>query len=340
MTSCAATMGMPDAGAVLPPDGEAEVREFVASSLGAAPERLWRLGASIGFSRIIWFAAHAGKTYVVRYDNGLGPFSLIGSKSLGHEGRLIDRLYRRGLAVPQVFAVSDTGRAILMEALAGEADFSAAGPARAHLIGELARTLGMLHALPANQILPESRAMDALPGDLREYVAAYRAHCEPSPVLEEGLDWLSAHAPAPPERPVIVHGDAGPGNFMFVANRFSGLIDWEMAHVGDPMTDFAAIYFRCYVRGGGGDLADWYAPLLRATRETYDPAKIEYFRLAQFWKAAMTVELFRNNRPDLDAKIFENPMRRVAGALDALRGDPSTLAAMGFPPIPERIGPG
>jgi aminoglycoside phosphotransferase (APT) family kinase protein len=35
----------------------------------------------------------------------------------------------------------------------------------------------------------------------------------------------------------LVHGDAKPGNFAFVADEVSAVFDWELAGVGDPLTD-------------------------------------------------------------------------------------------------------
>jgi hypothetical protein len=34
-------------------------------------------------------------------------------------------------------------------------------------------------------------------------------------------------------------GDAGPGNFLFENGRMTALLDWELAHPGDPMEDLA-----------------------------------------------------------------------------------------------------
>ena len=155
--------------------------------------------------------------------------------------------------------------------------------------------------------------------------------------MRDGIAWLAEHAPAKPDRKVIVHGDAGPGNFMFDRERFTGLIDWEMAHVGDPMEDFAAIYFRTYIRGGGGDITDWYRPCVATTKCNYDPNKIAYFRFAQFWKAAVLTELFKARRSDIDIKILSAPLRRVDASLRWANGDASLLNELGFPQIPSVV---
>jgi aminoglycoside phosphotransferase (APT) family kinase protein len=61
---------------------------------------------------------------------------------------------------------------------------------------------------------------------------------EPHPVLELGLRWLMAHAPAC-EQPVLVHGDYRIGNLLVGPDGLCGILDWEFAHVGDPAEDLA-----------------------------------------------------------------------------------------------------
>ncbi len=63
---------------------------------------------------------------------------------------------------------------------------------------------------------------------------------EPQPVLELALTWLGAHLPPPPERVTLVHGDYRTGNFLFDRRGvIRGILDWEMAHLGDPVEDLA-----------------------------------------------------------------------------------------------------
>lgn len=39
--------------------------------------------------------------------------------------------------------------------------------------------------------------------------------------------------------PVLLHGDFWPGNILWQDERLVAVIDWEDAHIGDPLTDFA-----------------------------------------------------------------------------------------------------
>ena len=53
--------------------------------------------------------------------------------------------------------------------------------------------------------------------------------------------WLDAHCPPPPERPKLVHGDFRNGNLMIGPDGVRAVLDWEIAHVGDPMEDLGWI---------------------------------------------------------------------------------------------------
>jgi len=58
------------------------------------------------------------------------------------------------------------------------------------------------------------------------------------------LWWLHANVPRN-DRPVaFVQGDTGPGQFMFADGHLTGLIDWELAHIGDPMLDLGVARMR------------------------------------------------------------------------------------------------
>jgi aminoglycoside phosphotransferase (APT) family kinase protein len=43
---------------------------------------------------------------------------------------------------------------------------------------------------------------------------------------------------------VLVQGDSGPGNFMYAGGRVVAVVDWELAHLGDPMDDIAWLTLR------------------------------------------------------------------------------------------------
>ena len=61
---------------------------------------------------------------------------------------------------------------------------------------------------------------------------------QPLPITEAAIRWLRANPPPPAQRLSIVHGDYRTGNFLFDADGdIHGVLDWEMAHLGDPLED-------------------------------------------------------------------------------------------------------
>lgn len=62
----------------------------------------------------------------------------------------------------------------------------------------------------------------------------------PQPVAQATIRWLRRHLPSPSGRIALVHGDYRSGNFLFDEHgEIRGILDWEMAHIGDPLEDLA-----------------------------------------------------------------------------------------------------
>ena len=59
---------------------------------------------------------------------------------------------------------------------------------------------------------------------------------EPHPVFELAFRVLEATRPAATRR-ALVHGDFRMGNLMVGASGLNGVLDWELAHMGDPVED-------------------------------------------------------------------------------------------------------
>jgi aminoglycoside phosphotransferase (APT) family kinase protein len=63
-----------------------------------------------------------------------------------------------------------------------------------------------------------------------------RDQLEAYPELELAIDWLRERAPRSP-RTVLVHADFKAGNVLLEGDRIVALLDWELAHLGDPHED-------------------------------------------------------------------------------------------------------
>ena len=61
---------------------------------------------------------------------------------------------------------------------------------------------------------------------------------EPQPIARAAIRWLKRNPPPPAQKISVVHGDYRTGNFLFNGTgEIRAILDWEMAHLGDPLED-------------------------------------------------------------------------------------------------------
>jgi aminoglycoside phosphotransferase (APT) family kinase protein len=114
----------------------------------------------------------------------------------------------------------------------------------------------------------------------------------PELVLRAALRWLRRHLPPPAQRIVLVHSDYRVGNFLFDAEgEIRGVLDWELAHLGDPMEDVAWACLRPWRWAGderiGGIMAreEFYRLYQELTGLRIDPEAV------RFWEVLGNVKL-------------------------------------------------
>ncbi len=165
------------------------------------------------------------------------------------EAALIEAAGKVGVPVPPVPYVltpeDGLGHGFLMGFVEGEtlggriARSEALAGARPGLARQCGEVLARLHTIDATAFPMLRRAGAA--ELLEQYRDAYRASGIPRPVFEMTFRWLAAHCPPPPATPRLVHGDFRNGNLMIGPDGVSAVLDWELAHVGDPMADLGWI---------------------------------------------------------------------------------------------------
>ena len=185
----------------------------------------------------------------------------------GVEYRLLEAAVEAGVPVPRVHLPGDDSLGMpffLMERVDGEtiprrllrdAEYA---EARKVLATQLAAALARTHGIPIDQ--PGLNELPAPPPDtspaeheIDRHERIYRAITpDPHPVFELAFRWLRAHAPEGDERR-LVHGDFRIGNVIFGPEGARAILDWELAHVGDPMEDLGWICVRSW-RFGNDDL--------------------------------------------------------------------------------------
>ena len=198
----------------------------------------------------------------------------VGSISMATQAGLIDYLHRIGLKVPEVIAElpsnSGLGEGFIMSCIDGEAlpnrllykpEFS---QALSKLSGECARELAHIHSIdPAD--LPVTLPIQSPRQLLEEQERYYRQFGSSNAVFELAFGWLTRHCPDPQEYR-LVHADFRMGNFLVDEAGLTAVLDWELAHIGDPLRDISFLCIPSWrfghydlEAGGFATLENWLA---------------------------------------------------------------------------------
>ncbi len=177
----------------------------------------------------------------------------------------------------------------VLQALEGSSDPKAilAGegvPEPGLLIDQLASALAAIHriALDGDAIPGLPEVEDPLAG-LQEW---HERLGEPHPAFELAFVALALEPP-PALRRTVVHGDFRMGNLMVGEQGLTGVLDWELAHAGDPVEDLGWLCVPAWrftrrerPAAGLGTRAELLAAYERHSGVVVDPAALAWWELA------------------------------------------------------------
>jgi aminoglycoside phosphotransferase (APT) family kinase protein len=182
--------------------------------------------------------------------------------SLEQEFRVLEAAHAAGVAAPRPVAYLgelDGREAFAMERVRGETiGRRIVRNPPAGLPEQLAEELARIHAIPPLEFLPR--------GDvIARFYAELDSVEEPHPAIEYGLAWVRDRLPEP-DAPTFCHGDFRIGNVAVDEHGLVSVLDWEFAHVGDPVEDVAWPIVRAWRfgaddrrLGGVGDVEPYLA---------------------------------------------------------------------------------
>jgi aminoglycoside phosphotransferase (APT) family kinase protein len=244
-------------------------------SVVSEPRRL-----SGGASRETWAFEADGRPLILQRERPGGRHQAAG---MGTEVRLVRAAARAGVPVPTVVADDGgtehdvLGRSwVVTERLDGETiprkilrDDRWAG-ARAALTGQCADALAGIHRIDSGV----SPGLDR--GDqVRIFRDTLDLFDEPHPAFELAFRWLEAHRP-PVRDDAVVHGDFRLGNLLVGPGGLRAVLDWELAHLGDPLEDLGWLCVKSWRFGaeprvgGFGELDELVAAYERASGTAVD----------------------------------------------------------------------
>ena len=206
------------------------------------------------------------------------------------------------------------GEGFVMEWLEGETlgarivraeELAAVRPRLARQCGEV---LARIHAIDLEASGLAARLQRVEP---RAYVeqtwAAYKLLALPQPMIDFTARWLLDHLPSQP-RTTLVHNDFRNGNLMVGEQGIAAVLDWEIAHIGDPMRDLGWICTNSWrfgqrelPVGGFGERDDLFAGYEAESGLRVDPLQVRFWEIfGSFWWATASLgmgNLFRSG-PD------------------------------------------
>jgi len=244
---------------------------------GGATQEIWRF--ELGDKPLILRRAPGG--------DGVGNTGV----GLEVEAQLIEAAGRAGVPVPRVALVlepgDNLGHGFIMDCVEGETlggrivkQEAAAPVGLARQCGEV---LARIHAVDPAEFPTLDRLTPA--GLVEQWRILYRNTGWPRPVFEMAFVWLGARCPPAPEQPRLVHGDFRNGNLMIGPEGVRAVLDWELAHVGDPLEDLGWLCVNSWrfgavdrPVGGFGQYAELFDGY-RAGGGSVDPAAVRWWEV-------------------------------------------------------------
>ena len=238
------------------------------------------------------------------------------------EAKLMRVARRNGIPEPQVFHVlepgDELGAGFVMEWLDGIAlgarivrspDLAEVRPKLARQCGEI---LGRLHSIDLDAHgLDRDLARLSAADFIAQTRGRYEALDTPQPMIDFTGRWLSENLPESTEQ-TLVHNDFRNGNLMVDRTGVVAVLDWEIAHIGDPMRDLGWICTNSWRYGAGPELPvggfgayeDLFAGYEATSGNPVDLSRVEYWQVfGSFWWAVSTLGMTEAYRQGLDRSV-------------------------------------
>jgi aminoglycoside phosphotransferase (APT) family kinase protein len=273
-----------------------ELTELVRRHIGAEATVLDLRRLSGGANQETWSfdAEIAGTSHplILRRTPGGAPNLAANATglSLEAEAKLISLAAQAGVPVPGIRFVLPTGENLgsgfVMDRIPGETiarkilrdeEFASVRPRLARQCGSI---LAAIHRVDTGIL---KLAVSPAAAQLEQYRALYDAYDHPHPVFEMAFRWLADRIPS--EVPAtLVHGDFRNGNLIIGTDGVRAVLDWELAHLGDPAEDLGWICVNSWrfgeidqPVGGFGSREEMFAGYESAGGDAVDPERVKWW---------------------------------------------------------------
>lgn len=189
------------------------------------------------------------KLVLRRLPTGQSDDGGLADLTLDEEAAIMDLAYKQKVKCPKILGTlepeDELGRGILMQFIDGETlphkifrDPKFMG-AISKLAVQCAQEMAKIHEIPVSgalKDLPRNSPQEMV----RRIETILRDLNGMTPVFELAISWLLSNPPTARD-PVLLHGDFRMGNLMIDETGIAAVLDWELAHIGDPAQDLAYI---------------------------------------------------------------------------------------------------
>jgi aminoglycoside phosphotransferase (APT) family kinase protein len=239
---------------------------------------------------------------------------------LAVEARLMQEARAVGVPEPEVLHVlrpeDGLGAGFVMEWLDGEtlgarivrsSELADVRPRLAYQCGEI---LARIHAidLDATGLRAHLQTMTS-EEFVRQMWDRYREFGTPQPMIDYAARWLLDHLPDDVD-PRLVHNDFRNGNLMVGPRGVIAVLDWEVAHIGDPMRDLGWLCTNSWRFGGDlpvggfGRREDLFAGYEAVSGAPVDPERVRFWEVfGSYWWAIGCLTMAERYRTGPDRTV-------------------------------------
>ena len=282
---------------------------------GGAAQETYRISVTVdGREKLLALRRASGGGYSVRSATHPG---------LEVEALLMKCALAAGIPEPEIYYVlqreDDLGDGFVMQWLDGEAlgarivrsaSFSEIRP---KLAFECGRPLARIHNIDLVKSGLNRKLGTVSPDEFIDQMwARYKLLQTPRPMIDYTARWLKANLPENSET-TLVHNEFRNGNIMISPSRIVAVLDWEEAHIGDPMRDLGWLctnswrYGSDKPVGGFGEYEALFQGYEKESGKTVDKDHVRFWEVfGSFWWAVVSLGFVDQYRTGTD-KSVERP---------------------------------
>ena len=309
-------------------DSELKIKKIERLSGGAAQET-YHIECIKGLdTQSLAFRRRAGGEFKDLNNDGPG---------LKGEALLMKCAKEVGVPSPKIYYVlsrdDDLGDGFIMEWLEGESlgkkilrdrEYAAVRPKLAYECGTLA---ARIHSIDLSKkglqnLLPKMSPEDYV----QQTWSRYKSFGVSQPTIDYVGCWLMNNLPKC-HRSTLVHNEFRNGNLLISSDGIVAVLDWEIAHIGDPMRDLGWLCTNAWRYGANLPVGGFgsYEQLFQGYEDecgiSVDPAAVRFWEIfGAFWWSVTCLGMAQNSHQGLDPSIERVAIgrRSTEGQIDCI----------------------